>query len=163
MYIPVFWKDRIVEFPRRGLVNDLGAGVKEWSPKYGETIQKGTQQSATNFGNMDYGVLESALAFGLISINLRLLQDDVDNTKGFFQEVDLTNSLKYPASNAEKTVTLPKMVNNTDYTVQAEVVSADGPVERVEVYGKALNAYKVCYYGSAKKAKIRLLVRGGIK
>ena len=55
MYIPVFWKDRIVQYPRRVSVVDLGNGVKEWTPAPGEIHQKGTQQSATNFGNEDSG------------------------------------------------------------------------------------------------------------
>ena len=162
MYIPVFWKDRVVEHPRRVIVNDLGNGVKEWAPDPGEIIQRGTQQSATNFGHMDFGLLENALIAGYVTMNLRLAQNYIDDLRGQFMTVALKNSLTYPASNAEKTVTLPKMVNNTDYTVQAEIVEADGPVERVEVYGKALNAFKVCYYGSAKNVTVKLHVIGGL-
>ena len=58
MYIPVFWQDRIVEHPRRVRVTDLGNGIKEWAPDPGEISQKGTQQSSTNFGNMDFGNVE---------------------------------------------------------------------------------------------------------
>ena len=162
MYIPVFWKDRIVEFPRRVLVTDLGNGLKEWEPAPGELHQRGTQQSATNFGNMDYGVMENGLMVAYVAMNLRLAQGSHEDLRGQYITVTLTNSLKYPASNAEKTITLPQMVNNTDYTVQAEIVEANGPVEHVEVYGKALNAFKVCYWGSATSVTLKLHVIGGL-
>ena len=61
MYIPVFWKDRVVEFPRRVSITNLGNGIQEWTPAPGEIIERGTQQSATHFGNMDFGVMENAL------------------------------------------------------------------------------------------------------
>ena len=54
------------------------------------------------------------------------------------------------------------MVNNTDYSVETEIVSADGPVEFVEIYGKALNAFKVCYSGSARNVALKLHVTGGL-
>lgn len=162
MYIPVFWQDRIVEFPRRVEAISLGDGFFNWTPAPGEVEQRGTQQSASNFGNMDFGTLENALICGLVSINLRLAQDSIDDMRGQILTADLTNSLKYPASNAEKTIALPKTVNNTDYTVDAEVVEADGPVERVEVYGKALNGFKVCYFGSAGSVSLKLHVKGGL-
>ena len=86
MYIPVFWQDRIVEHPRRVRVTDLGNGIKEWAPDPGEISQKGTQQSSTNFGNMDFGNVENALIVGLVTMNLRLVQDSVDDLKGHFEE-----------------------------------------------------------------------------
>ena len=39
---------------------------------------------------------------------------------------------------------------------------ADGPVEHVEVYGKALNAFKASYLGSAKNVTIKFHVKGGL-
>jgi hypothetical protein len=111
---------------------------------------------------MDFGTLENALIVGLVSMNLRLVQDSVDDLKGQYLTATLSNTLKYPASNAEKTVALPQMVNNTDYKVDVEIVEADGPVERVEVYGKSLNAFKVCYAGSAKNVTLKLHVIGGL-
>lgn len=162
MYIPVFFQDRIVEFPRRVSVVSLGNGVYDWKPEPGEVTQRGTQQSATNFGNVDFGVMENALIVGLVTMNLRLVQDSVDDLKGQYLTVSLTNTMKYPATNAEKTVALPKMVNHTDYTVDYEIVEADGPVERVEVYDKSLNAFKVNYAGSAKNVTLKLHVIGGL-
>lgn len=162
MYIPVLWADRIVQYPRRVSVTDLGNGLKEWKPEPGEIEQNGTQQSSRNFGNMDFGTLENALIVGLVSMNLRLVQDSVDDLKGQYLTATLSNTLKYPASNAEKTVALPQMVNNTNYKVDVEIVEADGPVERVEVYGKSLNAFKVCYAGSAKNVTLKLHVIGGL-
>ena len=162
MYIPVFWKDRIVEYPRRFAHESLGNGLYDVKPAPGEIEQRGTPQSSTNFGNMDFGVLENALMTSFIAMNLRLTQESVDDMRGQVIAVELKNTLKFPATNAEKTITLPQMVNNTDYSVEAEIVSSDGPVERVETYGKALNAFKVCYSGSARNVALKLHVTGGL-
>lgn len=162
MYIPVFFQDRIVEFPRRVSAVNLGNGLFEWKPEPGEITQRGTQQSATNFGNVDFGVMENALIVGLVTMNLRLVQDSVDDLKGQYLTVSLTNTMKYPATNAEKTVTLPKMVNRSDYKVDYEIISSDGPVEFVEVYDRSLNAFKICYSGSAKNVTLKLHVIGGL-
>lgn len=162
MYIPVFWKDRIVQYPRRVSVVDLGNGVKEWTPAPGEIHQKGTQQSATNFRNEDMGILEGNLIAATNAIHLRLIQESVDDLRGQVLTAKLTNSLKYPATNSAKTITLPKIVNKTDYKVDIEVAEADGPVEYAEVFDKALNALKVRYYGSAKNVTLKLHVIGGL-
>lgn len=162
MYIPVFWKDRVVEFPWRVSIENLGNGIQEWTPAPGEIIERGTQQSATHFGNMDFGVMENALMAAFMAMNLRLVQNSVDDIQGQVLTVTLNNTRKFPATNAEKTVTLPKAVNNTDYGVSAEIVEADGPVECVEVYGKALNAFKVNYSGSARNVTLKLHVTGGL-
>ena len=162
MYIPVFWKDRIVQYPRRVSVVDLGNGVKEWTPAPGEIHQKGTQQSATNFGNEDMGILEGNLIAATNAIHLRLIQESVDDLRGQVLTATLTNSLKYPATNSAKTITLPKIVKKTDYKVDIEVAEADGPVEYAEVFDKALNAFKVRYYGSAKNVTLKLHVIGGL-
>ena len=162
MYIPVFWEDRIVQYPRRVSVESLGNGLYNWTPAPGEVEEKGTQQSKRNFGNMDFGTLENALMSAYSAINIRLAQESVDDMRGQVISVDLENTLKFPATNAEKTITLPQTVNKVDYDVFAEVVSADGPVERVEVYGKALNAFKVNYSGSARNVTLKLHVTGGL-
>lgn len=161
MYIPVFWQDRIVQFPRRFSQESLGNGLFDVKPEPGEIEQHGTPQSSTNFGNMDFGVLENALMGAYMAMILQLAQDSIDDMKGQIITVDLENTLKFPATNAEKTIVLPRIANNTDYSVEAEVISSDGPVESVEAYGKALNAFKVCYSGSARNVTLKLHVMGG--
>lgn len=111
---------------------------------------------------MDFGVLENALMATYTAMNLRLVQDSIDDIQGQVLTVALNNTRKFPATNAEKTVTLPKTVNNVDYDITAEIVEADGPVECVEVYGKALNAFKVNYSGSARNVTLKLHVTGGL-
>lgn len=162
MYNPVFWEDRIAQYPRRVSVVDVENGLKEWKPAPGEIIKNGTQQSSRNFGNMDFGILESALMNGYMAQILRIVSDHVEDLSGQYLKATLKNTYPYPASNAESTVTLPVMVNNTDYTVTAEVLESDGYIDRITVYGKALNAFKVKYYGSAKNVTLRLHVIGGM-
>ena len=152
MYIPVFWKDRVVQYPRRVSITNLGNGIQEWTPAPGEIIERGTQQSATHFGNMDFGVLENALMAAFTAMNLRLVQDSIDDIQGQVLTVALNNTRKFPATNAEKTVTLPKTVNNVDYDITAEIVEADGPVECVEVYGKQCHFKITCNRGASLMA-----------
>ena len=111
---------------------------------------------------MDFGVLENALMAAFTAMNLRLVQDSIDDIQGQVLTVALNNTRKFPATNAEKTVTLPKTVNNVNYDITAEIVEADGPVEFVEIYGKALNAFKVNYSGSARNVTLKLHVTGGL-
>lgn len=162
MYSPVFWKDRIVQFPRRVSVRDISPGVKEWTPAPGDIEQAGTAQSERNFGNMDFGVLENALLAAHTIEGLRIALDQASDNGGQYFDVTLKNTFPFPASNAEKTVTLPHVLNNLDYEVNPEIKSQDGYIDRVEVYGKALNAFKVKYYGSAKNVTLRLHVVGGM-
>ena len=109
MYIPVFWKDRIVQYPRRFSHESLGNGLYDVKPAPGEIGQRGTPQSSTNFGNMDFGCLENALMASFMAMNLRLTQESVDDMRGQVIAVELKNTLKFPATNAEKTITLPQM------------------------------------------------------
>ena len=162
MYNPVFWKDRIVQYPRRVSVQDISPGVKEWTPAPGEIEQVGTAQSERNFGNMDFGILENSLMVAHFMEGLRIVMDQAADNTGQYFDVTLKNTFPFPASNAEQTVTLPHVLNNLDYEVHPEIKNQDGYVDRVEVYGKALNAFKVKYYGSAKQVTLRLHVVGGV-
>ena len=54
-----------------------GNGVKEWTPALVRCTE-GTQQSATNFGNEDMGILEGNLIAATNAIHLRLIQESVD-------------------------------------------------------------------------------------
>ena len=67
MYIPVKWKDHIVQFMRRFMMtNGEGPGLVYLTPSPGEIEQQGTPQSARNFGHMDLGILEGQLVANLM-------------------------------------------------------------------------------------------------
>lgn len=72
LYKLVNWKNHVVEYPLRRLIEDNGDGTYTVSPSPGEIIQHGTKQSAENFGHMDEGILDNAL-FCRIMLNLDVL------------------------------------------------------------------------------------------
>ena len=135
MYIPVFWQDRIVEHPRRVRVTDLGNGIKSGRRILAKSARK-EPSSLRLISNMDFGNVENALLGAYLAMNVRLAHNYIDDLRGQIITSTLKNTLKFPATNAEATIPLPQMVNNTEYQVEAEIVEADGPVEHVEVYGR---------------------------
>lgn len=125
----------------------------------GEVIQKGTDQSAANFNNMEEGISDSDLAARLMLLALSRTIDEVDTE---VQTVTLTNSLSYPFNNSATTVSLETARNDTSYTVEATVGDHEGCVGDVTVYDQALNGFKVKFDGSATSATITLRIKGGM-
>ena len=68
MYIPVFWKDRVVEFPRRVSITNLGNGIQEWTPAPGEIIERGTHAAERDtfrkYGFRRYGKCANGGIYG---------------------------------------------------------------------------------------------------
>lgn len=125
----------------------------------GEIIQEGTDQSAGNFNKMENGISDAHLAAALLVIATGLTADQVAVET---QTIELTNSASYPFNNSAKTVSLRKTRNFSDYTVEAEVLDHKGNVGDVRVYDRLLNGFKVAFDGSAKKATIKLRIKGGM-
>ena len=164
MYIPVKWKDHIVQFMRRFMMtNGEGPGLVYLTPSPGEIEQQGTPQSARNFGHMDLGILEGQLVANLMFTTGRQQAGVIESLTGQQFDVTLSNSRKYPATNAIATVALTKYLNNTDYQLHYKILECSGGyVESVEFYYLASNAFKVKYTGSATSAKLRIYVTGGM-
>ena len=141
MYKNTKWRDRVVDADT------------------GELIQEGTDQSAGNFNNMELGIFDvnAAAAMLLITAGNMLADSAVEEIV-----VDLTNSLSYPFNNSETTVSMATTRTTTNYMVEAEVLECDGEVGDVIISDKLLNGFKVSYDGSAKSAKVKLLIRGGM-
>lgn len=123
----------------------------------GEVIQRGTPQSAANFNNIENGIFDANIAASLLVISASqiLSEQSVE-----IRNVSLTNTAKYPFNNSTDTVSISTR-SNTNYTVEAYVVSHSGEVGNIIVYDKMLNGFKVKYDGSAKNANLKLLIRGG--
>lgn len=162
MYIPVFWKDRVVQFPRRVSIENLGNGIQEWTPAPGEIIERGTQQSATHFNHMEDGITNACeLAALLVTEVIHMKQEAADET-GETLFLTLTNNQEYPFNNSMKTVALKTERNHLDYTVTTEVLEyGGGCVGDIEVTEKLVNGFKVAYTGSAKEVKLKVFVKGG--
>lgn len=124
-----------------------------------EVIQEGTPQSAGNFNNMEHGISDAHLATALLIIQSGLTADQVATEE---KAVTLSNSQSYPFNNSTQTIALSRVINFTDYTVEAEITDHDGNVGDVRIFDRMLNGFKVAYDGSAKSATIKLRIKGGM-
>jgi hypothetical protein len=128
----------------------------------GEVIQQGTPQSATNFNNMEEGILAAnelgAVLAQQVAHNTRILAD----LEGEIGEVVLTNTQEYPFNDSAKTVALTKPRDTLNYWVVVEVISADGMSGDIRIYDKQVNGFKVAFTGSASRATIKYYVQGGM-
>ncbi len=94
----------------------------------------------------------------------RVAKEQVQETDGFEAgNVVISNNQVYPFNSGVATVALNTLRQNLDYVVNAEVVSAFGNVQTVEVYDKQLNGFKIRYDGSATSVTIKYYVTGGMQ
>ena len=135
----------------------------ETKDQNGVVIQAGTPISHKNMNNMEERIDGNEV--GLLNLLQYLRQNtrSIANVEGEAITVSLTNTKKYPFNNSDKLVTLKKVRDNLDYTVFVEVTSKVGNIEKVEVFDKQLNGFKVKYSGSASAAELKVYVRGGLK
>ena len=68
MHKLVNWKDRRVERPRTYTEVMNSDGSRTDTPAPGEIQEAGTQMSATNFNQMDYGILDAHIAAAMMLI-----------------------------------------------------------------------------------------------
>lgn len=76
--------------------------------------------------------------------------------------VTLTNSKAYPFNNSGATIALVTERDTMDYTIQTEIMSADGMVGDVVVSEKHLNGFRMQFTGSGTTAEIKYYVTGGL-
>lgn len=101
--------------------------------------------------------LKAAEAFHLIVT--RQLADAVTAER---HTITLTNTDKYPFNNSAQTIALDERRNNTEYTVEPEVLSRSGTVGDIVIYDKQTNGFKVKFEGSGTRATVLLKVTGGL-
>lgn len=159
----VNWVDEEVEYPRRYTETDAGNGMVNLTRAPGEVRKEGTPQNAANFNAMDLAAFEAML---IGNENTRLLLQamrDIDGLKGLTIDVEFTNSQAYPFNNSQKTVALTALRNTDNYYVVPEVLEYSGGfIGDFEITDKLLNGFKIAYSGSAKSAKVRCHVIGGM-
>lgn len=63
MYKRTNWADHVVERPKTYKVTDNADGSKTFADSPGEIIQQGTPMSATNFNNLEEGLLHFSVSF----------------------------------------------------------------------------------------------------
>lgn len=162
MYEPKLWQDHVTEFEDRYTESRNEDGTITHTPVEGETLQKGTPQSAKNFNHMEDGISNGGELAALLAIGVMHQRQQAQNLAGDVLEVELSNSMEYPFNNSVETVALSRPRNNLDYTVTAEVLECSGgSAGDIEVTEKLTNGFKIEYTGSAKKARLKVFVKGG--
>lgn len=163
MYKLTNWQDHVTEFEDRFKEVNNGDGTVSHIPIEGEVIQQGTPQNASNFNNIEQGVLCGIETGALLVLGMNHLKQSVSGLKGEVISTTLTNSQVYPFNNSKKTLSLSVKRNSLDYTVEVEAVAVGtGFVGDIIVSDKQLNGFKVEHTGSAKNVSIKCYVKGGI-
>lgn len=144
MYDRTYWIDHVVD-------------------QNGAVIQQGTLLDQQHHNNMEVGISDAALALAIRTF--AAIQQNYE-TDSEVQKIDLTcnaNGGHWPFNNAESTVALDTMRNNTDYTVEVDVTSySGGQLGGIHITDKALNGFKVSHDGSATAVAVTLKIRGGM-
>lgn len=164
MYSIIVWKDHSVTPGNTYKVTNNSDGTMTLTPT-GTILQQGTNMSATNFNNMETGILAANLT-AVEAFNLaRLVKERTASLEGFILEATLTNTQKYPFNNSKTTVAFgPTNVRDTkNYTVVVEAEEIiGGCLGDIIISDKMLNGFKVEYTGSATEVKFKIYVQGGI-
>ncbi len=156
------WLDHVVEFPNRYRETNLGNGMVTHTPEPGEIIQQGTPQSASNFNNLEEGIVEATEMADYLMIMLLQAQRGMEKVKGEYGEVTMTNNQAYPFNSSGSTVALETPRDTTDYFVTVEVVEeTGGSAGEITVYNRLQNGFGIRYDGSARSVKARFVVTGG--
>ena len=75
--------------------------------------------------------------------------------------VSLTNSLRFPFNNSQKSVALANRRDNTSYVVVITAVTGTGNIGEIEVTDRLVNGFKIRHTGSANAVTVTYAVIGG--
>ncbi len=135
--------------------------------KYRGTVQQvGTPMNASNFNNMEGGILDAHVAEEQMIIAHRqllwrteALERATDQETG---SVTLTNSMQFPFNNSIATVPLTVTRDNLNYIVEViKVEPVGGPAGDIDVSERQVNGFKIAFTGSASSVKVTYAVIGG--
>lgn len=161
-YNITLWKDHSVTPARTFEVVENADGTITLNPS-GKVLQQGTNQSASNFNNMEQGIFAAAMTANEAVRLAQILQQKSEGLEGVKLSAVLTNTQKYPFNNSKQTIALPVNRNTKDYTVYVEVLGySGGGIGDFEITDKLLNGFKIAYTGGAASVEIKCTVRGGV-
>ncbi len=165
MYNRTYWVDETDQYENRYTETANDDGSITHTKVTGEVYVEGTPQSASNFNNLEDGVLDAHAAAGLLlnhalqsDQRLEDLERDADQETG---TVTLTNSSKFPFNNSQVTVALTNERENLNYVVEIISASGNGNVGEIEVSDRQVNGFKIAFNGSATSVSVTYAVIGG--
>lgn len=175
MYNILIWKDHAINPNNTYAVKENPDGTITLTPA-GEVLQQGTNMSATNFNNMEFGIADADLASRILLMAVRDATDRLTVTEADISKavteyhaehspeeksVTLNNTVAYPFNNSETTVAISTRKTG-NYTVETEVTDSNGNVGEIVVSAKQYNGFKIAFTGSAKSVTLKIKIRGGI-
>ena len=170
MFDRMLWQDNVRDPARTYKATQNADGTVTMEPA-GKLMQQGTNQSAENFNRMEEAIQDSQISLQIIfQQQLQFKADHEERVSGLEAEnivetgtVTLTNTLKYPFNNSDKTINLTKTRKTTNYLVEARVTGFSGGLPgELSVSDKALNGFKLGFDGSATSVTVKYIVKGGI-
>lgn len=156
-----FWQDHVTEFDDRYKEIDNGDGTITHQPIEGDVIQQGTPQNAKNFNDLEERVWAAGQLAAETSRTTLLHQRELNKLLSISGIIELSNSQQYPFNNSVKTVSFYQQMETTNYTIDVDVIFANGDIGKIVITDKQLNGFKVAYTGSATSANVKYGVKGG--
>lgn len=161
IYNATKWLDHVTQYPMRRKITENDDGTSDIIRAEGEVIQQGTARNAKNYNNMESGILSNSIYGSFLMQQILQLMRSSEETKGEYGTVSIVNTSSYPFTSPSKTVSITEQRSNLNYHVVAEVLEADGNVERIDVFDKQLNGFKIAFKGSAKNVTFSYKIVGG--
>jgi len=180
LYQITVWVDESDQYENRFTEVANSDGTISHTKVRGEVYVVGTPQDAAHFNNMEGGILDAHAAVGLLVNALRQLGWHVEEVtepritalEGRAVELEqhqvaitgsvaLTNSLKFPFNNSQKSVALSHALENANYDVVILSVTATGNPGEIEVTDRQTNGFKMAFTGSASSVTVTYAVIGG--
>ncbi|MCM1059679.1 MAG: hypothetical protein NC452_05240 [Eubacterium sp.] len=163
MYNRTFWQDHVTQYENRFREQNNSDGTISHIPVEGEVLQEGTPQNAANFTNIETGIFSAhETAAELARIALQQGRG-INALSGETGTITLKNTSVYPFNNSVKSVSLAKIRDTEEYTVDAYVTAPTdgGSVGRIVITDKLKNGFKIAYTGGAASVTVKYTVRGG--
>ena len=124
--------------------------------------QQNETQRQTFYSGFQKSLSDNEIATELLLNDHRQLKWKVDDSLTIdVGTITLTNTLLFPFNDSTKSVALSVNRLNTDYIVQADIISANGNVGEISISDKLVNGFKIGYTGSAKTVTVKYIVTGG--
>lgn len=142
MYDRSYWKDHVTD-------------------QQGQIIQQGTLLDQAHFNNLEIGASDNSLALQIMAFKNR--QEEY-NYEDELKTLTLSmNALPWPFNNKENTVALTNMRENTNYSVEVNILEySGGRLGNIRVLDRAANGFKLLHDGSATTVKVAVRISGGM-
>lgn len=130
--------------------------------QHGAVIQEGTLLDQNHFNNAEKGISDTNLAWAITQ--WAQMQDGYNGEYEIHYETLAMNAgLPWPFNNKETTVALIGLRENTNYSVECDVLEySGGRLGNIRVVDRARNGFKLVHDGSATTVKVAVRISGGM-